>query len=99
MSATLPSFTSGLFSHLTADKADLYRAILDTFAAAKRQFRLHLRPDLAAGLGELPRIANEEGVTPGILDRQRLAIDALRVSLKEIRNGLARTSPIRLPEP
>ncbi|HEX2824758.1 MAG TPA: TIGR02677 family protein [Burkholderiales bacterium] len=34
-----------LFRHVTADKASLYRAIMDAFAAAKRQFRLHLRPD------------------------------------------------------
>ncbi|MFT0534457.1 TIGR02677 family protein [Castellaniella hirudinis] len=34
-----------LFTHLTTDKADLYRRIMDCFAAAKRQFRLHLRPD------------------------------------------------------
>src|SRR5699024_1307717 len=31
--------------HVSADKAPLYRAVLATFAAAKRQFRLHLRPD------------------------------------------------------
>lgn len=30
---------------MTAEKADLYRAVMGTFAAAKRQFRLHLRPD------------------------------------------------------
>ena len=34
-----------LFSHVTAEKAVVYRAIMDVFAAAKRQFRLHLRPD------------------------------------------------------
>jgi hypothetical protein len=34
-----------LFRHVSADKAALYRAVMDTFAAAKRQFRLHLRPD------------------------------------------------------
>lgn len=34
-----------LFRHVSADKAALYRTIMDTFAAAKRQFRLHLRPD------------------------------------------------------
>jgi len=34
-----------LFRHVTADKAALYRAVMETFAAAKRQFRLHLRPD------------------------------------------------------
>jgi len=34
-----------LFRHVSADKSALYRAIMQTFAAAKRQFRLHLRPD------------------------------------------------------
>ena len=34
-----------LFSHVTAENRAQYRAILDVFAAAKRQFRLHLRPD------------------------------------------------------
>jgi hypothetical protein len=33
------------FRHIAADKAALYRAIMDTFAVAKRQFRLQLRPD------------------------------------------------------
>ena len=34
-----------LFSHLVADNNANYRAILNVFATAKRQFRLHLRPD------------------------------------------------------
>jgi hypothetical protein len=34
-----------LFRHVAADKAAHYRAIMGTFAAAKRQFRLQLRPD------------------------------------------------------
>ena len=34
-----------LFRHVSADKAQFYRVIMDTFAAAKRQFRLQLRPD------------------------------------------------------
>ncbi len=34
-----------LFRHVSAEKAMLYRCIMDSFAAAKRQFRLHLRPD------------------------------------------------------
>lgn len=41
-------WTSGntdLFRHVTADKAGFYRAILAVFAAAKRQYRLQLRPD------------------------------------------------------
>ena len=34
-----------LFRHLSAEKAALYRSIMDVFAAAKRQYRLQLRPD------------------------------------------------------
>lgn len=34
-----------LFRHLSAEKAALYRCITDVFAAAKRQYRLQLRPD------------------------------------------------------
>jgi uncharacterized protein (TIGR02677 family) len=34
-----------LFRHVSAEKSSLYRAIMDAFAAAKRGFRLHLRPD------------------------------------------------------
>src|SRR5262249_36661970 len=34
-----------LFRHVSAEKSALYRSIMDAFAAAKRQFRLHLRPD------------------------------------------------------
>jgi uncharacterized protein (TIGR02677 family) len=41
----LPRAASALFSHVMADNAPLYRAVLDVFAASKRQFRLHLRPD------------------------------------------------------
>lgn len=41
----VPEGTGRLFSHVTADKAALYRAIMDAFASARRQFRLHLRPD------------------------------------------------------
>jgi uncharacterized protein (TIGR02677 family) len=42
---SLPRSAPALFSHVIADNAPLYRAILDVFAASKRQFRLHLRPD------------------------------------------------------
>ncbi|NJO12186.1 MAG: TIGR02677 family protein [Gammaproteobacteria bacterium] len=45
LSGSLPDSATDLFSHVTADKAALYRSILEVFAAAKRQFRLHLRPD------------------------------------------------------
>jgi len=44
-SPSLHSTTAVLFSHVIAENSPHYRAILDVFAAAKRQFRLHLRPD------------------------------------------------------
>lgn len=37
--------TAGLFRHVNADKAELYRRVLDVFTSARRQFRLQLRPD------------------------------------------------------
>jgi uncharacterized protein (TIGR02677 family) len=40
-----PDSASSLFGHVTAEKAGLYRATMEVFALAKRQFRLHLRPD------------------------------------------------------
>jgi uncharacterized protein (TIGR02677 family) len=43
--SAIPARAADLFNHVTADKAAEYRAIMDVFAAAKRQFRLHLRPD------------------------------------------------------
>jgi uncharacterized protein (TIGR02677 family) len=45
MMGDLPSTAAGLFNHVSADKASLYRAILEVFAAAKRQFQLQLRPE------------------------------------------------------
>jgi uncharacterized protein (TIGR02677 family) len=41
-----------LFRHVSAEKATLYRCILDAFAGAKRQFRLHMRPDEVLAEGE-----------------------------------------------
>ncbi|MBM0105552.1 TIGR02677 family protein [Steroidobacter sp. S1-65] len=41
----LTAAAAELFNHITADKAAIYRAVMDVFSAAKRQFRLHLRPD------------------------------------------------------
>ena len=41
-----------VFSHLNAEKSDLYRSILSEFRRAKESFRLHLRPrDLSLALG------------------------------------------------
>ncbi len=34
-----------LFRHLSTEKSSFYRSIMDVFAAAKRQYRLQLRPD------------------------------------------------------
>jgi uncharacterized protein (TIGR02677 family) len=39
------STTAELFRHLSAEKSETYRSIMDVFAAAKRQYRLQLRPD------------------------------------------------------
>jgi uncharacterized protein (TIGR02677 family) len=41
----LASNYTELFRHVSAEKAALYRSIMDVFAAAKRQYRLQLRPD------------------------------------------------------
>jgi uncharacterized protein (TIGR02677 family) len=44
----LTALTAGaaeLFRHVSADKAALYRAVLECFADARRQYRLQLRPD------------------------------------------------------
>jgi uncharacterized protein (TIGR02677 family) len=41
----MPFDNRELFRHLSAEKSALYRTIMDTFAAAKRQYRLQLRPD------------------------------------------------------
>lgn len=50
--------SADLFRHVTADKAAFYRAIMSVFAAAKRQYRLQLRPD------EVLAEAQWKGATP-----------------------------------
>ena len=67
---TLAQSAGDLFRHVAADKAALYRAIMDTFAAAKRQFRLQLRPD------EVQIEARWPGATPA-LDEIQLALSQL----------------------
>jgi hypothetical protein len=51
---------SELFRHVSAEKTSFYRSIMNVFAAAKRQYRLQLRPDEvlmeAKWSGEPPRI-------------------------------------------
>lgn len=39
------SDSADLFRHVSAEKSAFYRSIMDVFAAAKRQYRLQLRPD------------------------------------------------------
>lgn len=51
---------ANLFRHISTEKADLYRRVMDTFAAAKRQFRLHLRPDEVLSEGPW------DGPAPGV---------------------------------
>lgn len=52
-----PDLQAHLFRHVSADKAALYRAVMDCFAAAKRQFRLHLRPDEVLAEGKWSTLA------------------------------------------
>jgi uncharacterized protein (TIGR02677 family) len=52
--------SADLFRHVSADKAAFYRCIMEVFAAAKRQYRLQLRPD------EVLRDARWPGPTPRI---------------------------------
>lgn len=49
---SLISDPAELFRHVSAEKSSLYRHIMDSFAAAKRQFRLHLRPDEVLAEGQ-----------------------------------------------
>lgn len=54
------SDSADLFRHVSAEKSEFYRCIMDVFAAAKRQYRLQLRPDEVLGearwLNAPPRI-------------------------------------------
>ncbi|HEX2011013.1 MAG TPA: TIGR02677 family protein [Roseateles sp.] len=57
------SVQAELFRHVSTEKAALYRAVMQAFAAAKRQFRLHLRPDEVLAEGhwdELPAAPRQE---------------------------------------
>jgi len=46
--------SADLFRHVSAEKAAFYRCIMDVFAAAKRQYRLQLRPDEVLAEGRWP---------------------------------------------
>lgn len=54
MAVSITQNTRELFRHVSADKASFYRAIMEVFAAAKRQFRLHLRPDEVVSAADWP---------------------------------------------
>jgi len=41
----LPHTGLSAFAHVTADKSDLYRAVMGAFVAAKERFLVHLRPE------------------------------------------------------
>ena len=43
-----------LFRHVSAEKAAFYRSLMAVFAAAKRQYRLQLRPDEVLAEGQWP---------------------------------------------
>jgi uncharacterized protein (TIGR02677 family) len=70
MSAAQPA--AELFRHVSAEKSVLYRSIMDSFAAAKRQFRLHLRPDEvlaeSAWAGAPPRIEEIQSALAQLAD-------------------------------
>jgi uncharacterized protein (TIGR02677 family) len=51
------SDSAELFRHVSAEKSEFYRCIMDVFAAAKRQYRLQLRPDEVLGEARWPGTA------------------------------------------
>lgn len=65
------SRVSLLFRHVSADRNEYYRAIMDVFSTAKRQFRLHLRPDEVQAEALWP---NSEALT---LEQVQLALSQL----------------------
>lgn len=70
---SLPS-EFGVFSHLNAPNAELYRKVLGAFVLAKERFQVHLRPDDV--LAQLRRSAGKEESVPTI-EAATAALDAL----------------------
>ncbi|MBI2742216.1 MAG: TIGR02677 family protein [Rhodospirillales bacterium] len=66
------SNAADLFRHVSAEKAEFYRCIMDVFAAAKRQYRLQLRPDEVLGeaqwQGSPPRIEDVNAALAQLTD-------------------------------
>lgn len=85
---TLAQSAGDLFRHVAAEKAALYRAIMDTFAAAKRQFRLQLRPD------EVQLEAHWPGPTPPIEEIQQALSQLTEWGNLEAHPDTARVSSI-----
>ncbi|MCO4865601.1 MULTISPECIES: TIGR02677 family protein [Cupriavidus] len=79
-----------LFSHVSADHATIYRAIMDVFAKAKAQYRLQLRPDEV-----LTEIALPAGIARPDIDQLTQHLDALvRWGNLEAQQDMARWSSI-----
>ncbi|HTE82344.1 MAG TPA: TIGR02677 family protein [Reyranella sp.] len=80
------SESADLFRHVSAEKAALYRCIMDVFALAKRQYRLQLRPDEvlaeARWLDHPPRIEEINAALTQLVDWGNLEShpDTARVS-------------------
>jgi len=65
------------FAYLVAEKASLYRAIMDAFTQAKTRFAVHLRPpeiveSLRAGQDRLPEEVDPEEIYPEEIDREEI---------------------------
>lgn len=86
MPAPPPSQQANLFRHVSAEKASLYRCVMETFAAAKRQFRLHLRPD--------------EVLAEGNWDAQPPRIEEVQAALTQLAEwGTSNPNPTRPASP
>jgi uncharacterized protein (TIGR02677 family) len=66
----------GTFAHLTADRRDLYRAVLRAFADGKARFVLHLRPsDVLAELGGAAGLDEVQAALRQLVDWGNLSAD------------------------
>lgn len=66
----------GTFAHLTAEKVELYRAVLDVFRDAKTRFVLHLRPsEVAAAASGSPPTDEVEAALRQLVNWGNLSAD------------------------
>ena len=88
----LPAGAADLFAHVSADKAPMYRAVLQVFAQARKQYRLQLRPDEvlaeADWPGAPPRAEELAVALEQLVEGQPAA--AQRSLLQQLRDGGAR---------